>query len=123
MLITHVPHFYENRYDYLTIHANGHADMIDHIKMFVQYGVKLYYKEREREYRWTLQFVLSQCLNARVTTSVEILVKGPNHRFPNLCWRYSFHKMFNLGNDASLDRWDLAKDLIRRFYIDEKIEI
>ena len=123
MFITHVPHFCENGYVYLTIHANGHADMIGHIKMFVQYGVKLYSRERQRENRRALQFVSSQCLNAWVTTSVGILVKGPNHRFSNLCWRCSFHKMFNLGDDPSLDRWDWAKDLIRRFYIDEKIEI
>ena len=56
----------------------------------------------------------------RQPESGRCMVKGPNYQVSNLCWRYSFHKMFELGYDAIFDRWDWAKDLYCRFYTIEK---
>lgn len=41
----------------------------------------------------------------------------------NLCWRYSFHKMFTLGYNASFHLWDWEKYIICWFYTLEKVEI
>ena len=97
MFTTHVPHFCENGYVYLTTHANGHANMIVHTKMFLQYKVKLYFVERERE---------REPMGIAICSKSMLKCMDQMHQFPNLCWRYSFHKMFNLSNDASMNRWD-----------------